>query len=61
MFIKYECEASFIQIETIRVKGCFSTNWEICIVPSLLKDEKEEAYSNKISFMMIGRLRGTKI
>ena len=36
----------------------FSTNWEICIVSSLLKDEKEEVYSDKISFMMIGRLRG---
>ena len=36
----------------------FSTNWEICIVSSLLKDEKEEVYSDKIFFMMIGRLRG---
>jgi hypothetical protein len=36
----------------------FSTNWEICIVSSLLKDEKEEVYSDKISSMMIGRLRG---
>ena len=35
----------------------FSTNWEICIVSSLLKDEKEEVYSDKISSMMIGRLR----
>ena len=38
----------------------FATNWEICIVSSLLKDEKEEVYSDKISFMMIGRLRGNQ-